>query len=804
MADAPPLPPRPDQRDQTWGGPYLSKAEEAACPPLPPRPVEHVPPLPPRPIVIENTLPRYVYGPLNSAGMEIRLLTIPVDVKQILGRPNVKPLVGSLKNYYLPHYSLSRKERLLRSARLPPFYALSYVWGDPSRTHEIIVDKKSLPITKNLYGALRDLQRDAVGDVRVWADAICICQDNLPERSAQVLLMREIYHSATDVQIWLGPSSEDGRRCFKFISDLTGGYNDLGDPEITENDKVEEYTMKAVLVPTAALVRGLYSFGQTLTELSDILEPLPRDEKAEMLLDPDGNLSLHQDTLDKVMDWQPSSRRLKKVKDTDLVEMAALIDSIFIQNNAWFERMWVVQELGVADQAFMLFAGLSVRWDHFLRCACYLHYSCKAPVPNLRKLIGLEKIRRGWNEGKRQPLRDLIRECRYRRGTDPKDKIFSLIGLMGDDKDPYLTPDYSKSVSEVYANAAFHFIVQSKSLDPLCAWQTLGRQEQLPSWVPDYNMNQDLAPSALVAIDGRESIYIAAGQDSKYELDTTNIVHSWSQLRTTGLCVDSVVMLSDPSPDDDPFGQIERMWHSTISAASGLLGGFSKDVLSCLEDISSIVSKYSEYWHSVDDTSTLFGLSTDRLSKFSSSTDRLSKLSKSSDNLSRASTMTDTDTMTETDEGSMHFTRIDTDPVIHHLYILDAYIHSLLCGRISSRERLTSEDIDAILGLSLPDDTEDPDREKFLAKASAALETGMSRRSIAITKNGYIGAVPQDTQQGDLVCVLYGCSVPVVLRKRVGEEYRFVGECYLHGFMDAEAIAMREQGHLMEQNFVLT
>ena len=75
----------------------------------------------------------------------------------------------------------------------------------------------------------------------------------------------------------------------------------------------------------------------------------------------------------------------------------------------------------------------------------------------------------------------------------------------------------------------------------------------------------------------------------------------------------------------------------------------------------------------------------------------------------------------------------------------------------------------------------------------------MTRRSIAITKRRYISAIAQEAQLGDLVCVLFGCSVPVVLRKRIGEEYQFVGECYIHGLMDGEAIRAWKEGELVEE-----
>jgi hypothetical protein len=59
-----------------------------------------------------------------------------------------------------------------------------------------------------------------------------------------------------------------------------------------------------------------------------------------------------------------------------------------------------------------------------------------------------------------------------------------------------------------------------------------------------------------------------------------------------------------------------------------------------------------------------------------------------------------------------------------------------------------------------------------------------------------IGLGPQDVAVGDRVCILYGCSVPVLLRRCEGDpnvsnaklRHTFVGECYVHGMMDGEAL----------------
>ena len=52
------------------------------------------------------------------------------------------------------------------------------------------------------------------------------------------------------------------------------------------------------------------------------------------------------------------------------------------------------------------------------------------------------------------------------------------------------------------------------------------------------------------------------------------------------------------------------------------------------------------------------------------------------------------------------------------------------------------------------------------------------------------GLVPGETKAGDMVCVLYGCSVPVVLREhKMPEDHYFevIGESFVYGMMDGEA-----------------
>jgi hypothetical protein len=67
-----------------------------------------------------------------------------------------------------------------------------------------------------------------------------------------------------------------------------------------------------------------------------------------------------------------------------------------------------------------------------------------------------------------------------------------------------------------------------------------------------------------------------------------------------------------------------------------------------------------------------------------------------------------------------------------------------------------------------------------------------------------VGAAPNWTQKGDAVYVLIGCSVPVILHKpEKPDEFAFVGECYMQGFMDGEALSLRDAWNISKQQFKL-
>lgn len=79
---------------------------------------------------------------------------------------------------------------------------------------------------------------------------------------------------------------------------------------------------------------------------------------------------------------------------------------------------------------------------------------------------------------------------------------------------------------------------------------------------------------------------------------------------------------------------------------------------------------------------------------------------------------------------------------------------------------------------------------------------GLDRKSIT-TARGYVGLALETVKQRDVMAVLLGCSTPIVLRKVPGNGgdvgYRVIGECYMHGIINGEAM----QWGLETQDIVL-
>jgi len=78
------------------------------------------------------------------------------------------------------------------------YSALSYVWGNDALEDAVLCDGGMIQVTASLGYALRRV-RKINAPILLWADAICVNQADLNERSHQVQMMHKIYSRAKRV-----------------------------------------------------------------------------------------------------------------------------------------------------------------------------------------------------------------------------------------------------------------------------------------------------------------------------------------------------------------------------------------------------------------------------------------------------------------------------------------------------------------------------------------------------------------------------------------------------------------------------
>ena len=107
--------------------------------------------------------------------------------------------------------------------RIHAYEALSYTWGNTSRptdSIQILIDSEEfyIGINANLSSALRRLRAESK-PTWWWIDALCIDQSDLAEKNVQLPLMPQIYENASRVVVWLGDEYENSGQAIRFLQD---------------------------------------------------------------------------------------------------------------------------------------------------------------------------------------------------------------------------------------------------------------------------------------------------------------------------------------------------------------------------------------------------------------------------------------------------------------------------------------------------------------------------------------------------------------------------------------------------------
>jgi hypothetical protein len=621
----------------------------------------------------------------------------------------------------------------------PPFQALSYVWGEKDPPTRVFVNGVPKDIGPNLASALKRLrpfpksasrlykqlpQDDFLNSSQhawsefahhvdelsfeerslqqfIWIDALAIDQDNLREREQQVSMMREIYQKAAKVIVWLG------------------------------EDQVYERAPR--IVNKLAWRTHLGEFG----EMPIVLSFFAQTQRATVLEDTE--------------DWNPAIygegqvvNRFFGFLPTSAPEWGAL-RRFFLR--PWFSRVWVLQEIAVAQSACFMVGGWNVEWNAVANAAVFFQDKNYSSLVDTAAAAHAARVSR---EKSLTPLIDLLRDARQRLATDPRDKVFALLGLAEEHPlfetttDQRIRPDYRKTRLETFRDVTAFIIENSGNLDIFSDidHNRSTDDDLFPSWTPCWDL-----PSIT-----REQLTYAA-------------TYNTSNGRQPK-------MQSHPDPN---VLSLEGMRMDTVQASEGTTAGsLTVSGTARLRDAWSMVKTALEHVSRAGMTTHLYFI------QFILAATAGSTESGMGNHISLMQRLAD---------------------------IRDDNVASTLPTRA---ERVMS------FFKPLIDPSEYFSSRVSLDEFRLFVEEKCAGRILFVTKSGFIGLGPASMLPGDIVVVLFGGRVPYIVRKRsvpsssssglihaTETHYTFVGESYIFGVMEGEALLDIEEPETLFETFYL-
>lgn len=187
-------------------------------------------------------------------------------------------------------------------------------------------------------------------------------------------------------------------------------------------------------------------------------------------------------------------------------------DARSLLRNLWFERAWVYQEVMLARNAQVIYGPDSVTFSPkkdeypmgfspFVYAVEYLSHRhvadvSSAPYTQHFRGVGAKRLcvdydlRRDEDYPYSRELLTLMRRQRSCKDTDPRDKVFAVLGIASDRSQLGFFPDYTASLTRVYTHTASDIIKNDGNLDILHCVELHDRSSsELPSWVPDWRQS---------------------------------------------------------------------------------------------------------------------------------------------------------------------------------------------------------------------------------------------------------------------------------------------------------------------------
>jgi Heterokaryon incompatibility protein (HET) len=439
----------------------------------------------------------------------------------------------------------------------------------------------------------------------------------------------------------------------------------------------------------------------------------------------------------------------------------------------YWMRIWVMQEQAVSKRIDVACGPRKLAWKVLYRFtdavttaissgqmdAC-MHAAkrdaIKLNTKILHHLLTLRRLRQETAQGERLPVLSVLDSTRRALATDDRDKIYGIHSFVKDASVLVPSPDYGCSTQQVYKSLVLAYINHYKDLDILVQASVHRKLAGLPSWTPDWS--EDKRISRLNRRNSCTGVFYAARGTAA----STVVSSEESTLICEGIYVDALDGLGQCVAERSSTAQQSHPEHPT-SIYGDDEATFSAVWRSLISDVRYFANSSFERAPEV-----MGHLFTKKCRKW------------------------------EDVFLNENHSQYQPKKVIHpDISVFDAWYRSNRSFKIAGRpirewalerfEAARADDSDIVLNTSF---------ERTMKKKICG-------RRLITTQRGYIGLAPLASKRGDRVCVLFGCSTPVILRPLAEGGYQFIGECYVHGIMEGEAMGMLEKEERAKEEFAL-
>jgi hypothetical protein len=614
------------------------------------------------------------------------------------------------------------------------FEAVSYCWGSDKRDKLIILNGRPMHVPTNLEGALHEFRRhsDVQQGVRLWIDFLCIDQDDTSEKNEQVKRMRDIYSQALAVMAWLGKQEDGSSQAIELLCHLSMLKGEV--VRRTPQEGTDDYFRSPHLWLRQAPWADLYSLlSRPYLSRVWILQELAANHAMTVFLC--GSKQISRDVL---------LRGVEMCRDeVDIVDMI----NTLLSNDAKAEAGATRDIWDVLDRAYTLLTLVDNR-------------------------VAETKVERVLSLGRRA-------NC-----SDPRDKIYGLLGLFPKSTSSPVQPDYKLSKQEVYLKFASVLLSDSHNhLDSVLSWCVYRNECLQPSWLPSWlrlllswllPRNGSVLPSWLpdwtIPFERNHVQWLRRRRASRDSIAVYGIMPEPHHLRCRGFVLDLVKYTGVPPSQSlacQKLAAVESCTQNSVVVSENRYGE-ARDIRAALQR--TLVMDHPH-------------------------------LSPESQQI-----LTDIPWYGGTD---------DTDePASQRNRGMKQVTESAFWTRFD-RFRQSNADF-SVLGLLFKD------FYPWIPTMSANVDQGsqfreysnpvrslrvcvltLAGRRLMTTQSGYLGLVPEAAKPGDVVAILYGCNFPVILRPR-GETYAMIGEAYVDGIMDGEAMEAQERGEYTLEDLVIS